>query len=83
MYTNPSDREGKWLWVPKATALYSLENNLGFPAKQEEILRFRPWSRRVVKARAKRVDEHSFATVLKQGAMDRGREGGFREQGDP
>lgn len=37
-----TNREGEWFWVPKATALYTIEKNLGFPATAEEIRRFHP-----------------------------------------
>ncbi|KXG30141.1 hypothetical protein SORBI_3004G137300 [Sorghum bicolor] len=62
--------------------LKSVEHNLGFPASAAEIRRFRPWSRKVVKARPQIVDERSFAAAVKQGEMDRGREGVYREQSD-
>lgn len=76
VYQNHSwtNQEGGWFWVPKATALIAIENDLGFPVTAAEIRRFRPWSRRVVKAAAKRVDERSFAVVVKQGAMERPQE---------
>jgi hypothetical protein len=78
-----TNREGEWFWVPKATTLYTIEKNLGFPATAEENRRFHPWSRKVVKARSNRVDGRSFMTVLKQEGMERGREGGYRDQGIP
>lgn len=78
-----TNREGGWYWVPKATALFSIDNNLGFPATAAEVRRFHPWSRKVVKARSQRVDGRSFAAVLKQPVMDRGREGTYHDQGGP
>jgi len=69
-----TNREGGWFWVPKATVLYAIKNDSGFLVTVAEVRRFRPWSRKVVKARSHRVDGRSFAAVVKQEWMDRGRD---------
>lgn len=82
VYQNQSwtDKEGKWFWVPRHTAPHIIEHNLGFPATVAKIHRFWPWSCRVVKARSQRVDNCSFAVVVKQGEMEQGNP---RDQADP
>jgi hypothetical protein len=62
-----SDPVGCWVWVRKGAALEAAELGLGFPARREEIHKFRYKSRRVIRVSSRTTDERSFAEVV---AMD-------------